>query len=68
MMGCKGGEVTKEQLELLEYLEDTCQYPPRLKKEFSPVKYCGGKEYVTVRGFTNINEDYFSISLIQEGI
>ena len=67
MMECKGGEVTEKNLEHLKYLEDTCQYPPRLKKEFVPVEYCG-PIYVTVRGFNSVNEDFFSILLEQKGI
>ena len=67
MMECKGGEVTEENLEHLKYLEDTYEYPPRLKKEFVPVEYCGGIVYVTV-GFTSVNEDFFSILLKQKGI
>ena len=67
MMGCKGGEVTKEQLELLEYLEDTCHYPPRLKKEFVPETNCH-MVYVTVRGFNSVNKDFFSILLKQKSM
>ena len=66
-MECNGGEVTKEQLEHLKYLEDNYEYPPRLKKEFVPVEYCG-PVYVTVKGFTSVNEDFFSILLKQKGM
>ena len=66
MMGCKGGEVTEEELKHLKFLERTCQYPPRLQIYFEPEKDCGGKEFVTVT-FTNV-EHSFLVLLKQKGI
>ena len=68
MMGCKGGkggEVTKEELKCLKFLESTCQYPPRLQIYFEPEKDCG-KQFVTVT-FTNF-EHSFLVLLKQKGI
>ena len=65
MMGCKGGEVTEEELKRLKFLERTCQYPPRLQMYFEPEENCG-KEIVTVR-FTNV-EHSFLVLLKQKGI
>ena len=33
-MGCEGGELTSDNIEMLELLEDKCSYPPRFRLQF----------------------------------
>ena len=33
-MGCESGEVTSDNIEMLELLEDKCSYPPRFRLQF----------------------------------
>ena len=35
MMGCEGGEVTNDNIKMLELLEDFLSYPPRFQLQFS---------------------------------
>ena len=37
-MGCEGGEVTSDDIEMLEQLEYMCSYPPRFRLKFKPIK------------------------------
>ena len=37
-MGCEGGEVTSDDIEMLEQLECICSYPPRFRLKFKPEK------------------------------
>ena len=37
-MGCENGEVTSDDIEMLEQLEHKCSYPPRFRLKFEPGK------------------------------
>ena len=50
MMGCEGGEVTSDNIETLEALEEGLSYPPRFRLEFKANKNIDdmGSQHVTV--------------------
>ena len=49
-MGCEDGEVTSDNIETLEVLEEGLSYPPRFRLEFKANKNISdmGSQYVTV--------------------
>ena len=38
VMGCEDGEVTSDDIEMLNLLEHKCSYPPRFRLKFEPEK------------------------------
>ena len=56
IMGCKGGKVSKENIEVLELLEETLSYPPHFQLHFTVDRSadCLSKQNVTVN-FDGLN-------------
>ena len=40
VMGCEDGQVTSDDIEMLEQLEHKSSYPPRFRLKFYAVKKC----------------------------
>ena len=56
IMGCKGGEVSNENMEVLKLLEEKLSYPPRFQLHFTVDRSadCSSKQNVTVN-FDGLN-------------
>ena len=70
IMGCKGGEVSNENIEVLKLLEETFSYPPRFQLHFTVDRSADylSKQNVTVNFYGLNSSISATIVLEQSGI